>query len=455
MKKLLFTLAAGLLAVLMFGCGKTPDEELAEKIPASVNSLCLIDGNLIVQTNLYKEHQKEILKSLKDASLTEDLFLCRVLFFGSTKEEWGGALVQSAGGQVRKLFDKALAESKKEKNFKELKETAEGRVRKVTGSVEGKKFLALLYHDNLMLIALKKTDPAFFKAKSVNPLVREISWQGSIVSAAVKVELPQQGKSKEAVDGIVQMVPALKKLRFITGNIPFSAAKPELDFRMIFQEEEAAREMLAAVNVGLGFLTQSGDKEAVKMVKMIGRKAEKTAVCISLPLTELAGEIDRAQKKSAAKAERLRSVSNLKQIAVACKTFAIGHKGKFPDDLTDLVKGECLADPKVFIAPSDPRRKVSPDKVIRPSNTSYAYVGKGLSEEADPGLPLAFEKPDVVGKNAGTCTVLYVGGHVLRTKAAGRTCKAIAQELTAKLAKTHAGEVALILANAAAQDQAE
>ena len=455
MKKLLFTLSAVLLAVLMFGCGKTPDEELAEKIPASANSLCLVDGNLIVQTQLYKEHQKEILKGLKDASLTEDLFLCRVLFFGSTKEEWGGALVQSAGGQVRKLFDKALAESKKEKNFKELKETAEGRVRKVTGSVEGKKFLAILYHDDLMLIALEKTNPAFFKAKPVNPLVREISWQGSIVSAAVNAELPRQGKSKEAVDGIVQMVPALKKLRFITGNIPFSAAKPELDFRMIFQDEEAAREMLAAVNMGLGFLTQSGDKEAVKMVKMIGRKAEKTAVCITLPLTELAGEIDRAQKKSAAKADRLRSVSNLKQIAVACKTFAIGHKGKFPDDLTDLVKGECLTDPKVFISPSDPRRKASKDNVIRPANTSYAYVGKGLSEKAAPGLPLAFEKPDAAAKNGGNCNVLYVGGHVLTRKVKGKTCKAVAQELTAKLAENHAAEVALILANAAALDQAE
>lgn len=453
MKKLLFTLSAVFLAVLMFGCGKTPDEELAEKIPASANSLCLIDGNLIVQTNLYKEHQKDILKSLKDASLPEDLFLCRVLFFGSTKEEWGGALVQSSGGQVRKFFDKALVESRKEKNFKGLKETAEGGVRKVTGSVEGKNFLALLYHDNLMLIALEKTDPAFFKAKPVNPLIEKIRLEGTIISAAVKVELPQQGKSKEALDGVLQMIPALKKLRFITANVPFSAANPEMDFRMIFQDEAAAHEMLAAVNMGLGFLMQSDDKDVTDMIKTIDRKVEKQAVRISFPLTEVAGGIDKAQKKSAAKADRLRSVSNLKQIAVACKTFAIGHKGKFPDELTDLVKGECLTDPRVFISPFDSRREASKDKGIRPANTSYAYVGKGLSEKADPGLPLAFEKPDVAAKIAGNCNVLYVGGHVLTLKVKGRTCKAIAEELTAKLAEPHAAEVAVILANAAALDQ--
>ena len=107
----------------------------------------------------------------------------------------------------------------------------------------------------------------------------------------------------------------------------------------------------------------------------------------------------------------------------------------------------------VFISPFDSRREASKDKVIRPANTSYAYVGKGLSEKADPGLPLAFEKPDVVGRNAGNCNVLHVGGHVLTLKVKGRTCKAIAEELTAKQAKPHAAEVAVILANAAALDR--
>ena len=315
MKKVLFVLAVILLAVFISGCGKNPDKELAGKIPASANSLCFIDGNYVVQTKLYKEHEKEILKGLKDASMPEDICRCRILLFGSTKEEWGGALVQSAGGQVRKFYDKVAAEARKDKDFKDLKESAGGGVRKITGAVSDRKVLALLYHDDLLLIAVNRSDPAFFKAKTVNPLFREIRLKDSIVSAAVKVELPQQGKSKEAVDGLLQMVPALKKLQFVTGNVPFSADKPEMDIRLVFPDDAAAHEMLAALNLGLGVLTQSGEKDAVDMVKMIGRKVENKAVCISLPLTELARKIDEVQKRSAAKADRagkrMNSVSNM------------------------------------------------------------------------------------------------------------------------------------------------
>ena len=135
MKKILFAWSAILLAVFIAGCGKNPDEELAGKIPASTNSLCFIDGNCLVRTQLYKEHEKEILKGLKDASLPEDLCLCRVLLFGSTKEEWFGGLVQSTGGQVRKFYDRITAQSKKDKDFKNLKESVEGTVRRITGVV--------------------------------------------------------------------------------------------------------------------------------------------------------------------------------------------------------------------------------------------------------------------------------------------------------------------------------
>ena len=295
MKKRLFTLTAVLLAVFIAGCSKTPDEELTEKIPAAANGLCLIDGNSITQTQLYKEHQADILKELKEASLPEDLLQCRVLFFGSTKEEWGGALMQSAGGQVRKFYDKVLAESKKDKSCKELKETAEGSLRKVTCTVEGKKILAVLYHDNLLLIAVDKTDPAFFQAKPVNPLVGEIALKETLVSAAVKVELPPPGRNRE-VDGAVQMFPALKKLRSIAMNVPFSPDKPEMDFRAVFRDDAGANEMLAAINMGLGLLTQSDDKDIVKAVGMIDRKAEKNTVRVSFPLTELVKEAEKKLK---------------------------------------------------------------------------------------------------------------------------------------------------------------
>ena len=295
MKKQLFALAAILLAVFIAGCGKTPDEELTEKVPASANGLCLIDGNSIIKTKLYKDHQADILKELKQASLPEDLLQCRVLIFGSTKEEWGGALMQSAGGQVRKFYDKALAESKKDKSCKDLKETAAGGQRRVTCTVGEKKILAILYHDNLLLIAVNKTDPAFFRAKPLNPLLKEIALKETLVSAAAQIELPPEGQSK-VLDTAVQMRPSLKKLRSIAMNVPFSEDKPELEFRAIFKDDAAANEMLAAINMGLGLLTQSDDKDVAKTVGMIDRKAEKNIVRVSFPITELVQEAEKKLK---------------------------------------------------------------------------------------------------------------------------------------------------------------
>lgn len=294
MKKLLFALAS-LLLVFIAGCGKTPDEELAGKVPAAANALCFIDGNSIVQTKLYKDHQADILKELKEASLPEELPQCRVLIFGSTKEEWVGGLIQSAGGQVRKIYDKLLAESKKDESCKDLKETAEGKLRKVTCTVEGKKLLALLYHDDLLLIALNKTDPAFFRAKPVNPLLKEIALKETLVSAAAQIELPPEGQNKD-LDTAVQMFPALKKLRSVAVNVPFSEDKPEMDFRAVFQDDAAANEMLAAINMGLGLLTRSDDKDIAKTVGMINRKAEKNTVLVSFPITELVREAEKKLK---------------------------------------------------------------------------------------------------------------------------------------------------------------
>ena len=297
MKKLLFALPAILLAVFISGCSKNPDDELAEKIPATATSLCFIDGNALVQTKLYKDHQKEILKELQEASLPEDIFQCRILLFVSPKDEWGGALLQSKQGQVKKIFDFLLSKAKEDKDM-QLKETKEKDEIRVTTTIEDKPVIAILYHENLMLVSVGKTDPALFKAESVNPLFKQITLKNMLLSAAEKVEFPQQGEFKEVVDTALQLVPALKKLQFATINVPFEPGKPiNLDFRGVCQDETGANELLAAVNMGLGLLTQTQDPDALKLVNMINRKAEKNVVVISIPIEEAVKWIEESEKQ--------------------------------------------------------------------------------------------------------------------------------------------------------------
>lgn len=298
MKKLLFALPLMLSAVFFCGCGPTPDEELQSKIPDSTNSLCLIDGNYITQTKLYNDHKEDILKELKkDSGLPEDIFQCRILAFGSTKEEWGGALIQSANGQVGIIFDRLINECRKEKaDFKDLKEITVNGERRVSCVIEGKTVIAVLYHKNLLLIAANKTDPAFFKkSDKPNPLFSDIQWKDYILSSAVKVELPQQGKGKDSADVAFQMVPALQKLTAVSVNIPFSVDNPVLDFRMIFKDEQAAGEGLAALNMGLAFLGQAS-KDLIPLINLLKRKTDKNIASISFNINEMAEAAKTAQK---------------------------------------------------------------------------------------------------------------------------------------------------------------
>ena len=319
MKKFLFTLPVFALALFLAACGKTPDQELQSKVPASANGLCLFDGNNAVKTKLYIDNKEKFLKEVKKASLPEDIFQCRVLFFGSTKEEWGGFMIQSANNQVGKFFDYALADIKKDDKgkIKDIKETKVGKERHVTATVEGKKVIAILYHENLMLVGISKTDPAFFNAEQPNPMFKDIQLQNMLLSSAVKVALPQQtGKSKESVDMAFQMLPALKKLEALSVNIPFSAEDPVMDIRLIFKDDQAAGEMLAAANMGIGFMTQAG-KEFADFAGKLTRKTEKNIFSLSFKLKdveELSKKIEESKKKKEQQRAALKAKAQQKKV---------------------------------------------------------------------------------------------------------------------------------------------
>ena len=303
MKKMCFALPVLALALFLSACSKTPDQELMSKVPASANGLFLFDGTNATKTKIYAENKEMFLKDMKKASLPEDIFECRVLFFGSSKEEWGGFLIQSSNKQVGKFFDYALTNFKNDKDLpvKDLKEVKVGSERHVTATTaKGNKVIAILYHENLLLFGINKTDPAFFNAEQPNPIFNDIKMKDMLLSAAIKVVIPDQpGKAKESADMVTQMLPALKKLDAIAMNIPFSVDDPVLDFRMIFKDEQAAVEMMAAANMGIGFAAQAGP-EYTEFVQKVTRKTEKNIFSLSFKIKDvevLAKKIEAGNKK--------------------------------------------------------------------------------------------------------------------------------------------------------------
>ena len=112
------------------------------------------------------------------------------------------------------------------------------------------------------------------------------------------------------------------------------------------------------------------------------------------------------------------STNNLKQIGVAIAMYGMDKNDAFPDSFTD-----CLSylgnNSRIFIAGGDrvskPARSGAP---IKKENTSYAYLGKGLSLRAAGNAsktPIAFEKPQYFSKNQ-PLAVLYADGHVAHVK---------------------------------------
>ena len=93
----------------------------------------------------------------------------------------------------------------------------------------------------------------------------------------------------------------------------------------------------------------------------------------------------------------------LRKIWAACHSYAQTHQSVFPDDLGQLVKLGLLT-PEDLISPLD--RESTPAKTgnaVTEDNTSYIYLGKGLSLRNGKDLPLILEK-----RRASYCSTIHL-----------------------------------------------
>lgn len=89
------------------------------------------------------------------------------------------------------------------------------------------------------------------------------------------------------------------------------------------------------------------------------------------------------------KGNTIKSVNNVQQLAVACRTYAADHEGKYPDNLEVLVT-EGILQQEAF------------DKLLRCPMTKeypgYDYLGAGKSDRDNPRAVIFLGKAEVRGK---------------------------------------------------------
>jgi hypothetical protein len=123
----------------------------------------------------------------------------------------------------------------------------------------------------------------------------------------------------------------------------------------------------------------------------VGHGTQQPANAVILPLVVapaaiIAGMTLPAFAKAKSRAQEISCVNNLKQMCLAARIYATDHNEAFPPDFLSM-KNE-LASPKILICPVDPNQAARATltwESFDPSQSSYEYVTKGLTEST-PGV---------------------------------------------------------------------
>ncbi len=146
-------------------------------------------------------------------------------------------------------------------------------------------------------------------------------------------------------------------------------------------------------------------------------------------IAQLATVLPAALGKARTKARRISCMSNLKQIGLALKMYAMDHKDKYPAGnnvvgLKKLIKKDYLTDLSVYVCPDSKAVKTT-TKELKEANSSYIYLG-GFTEGDGADIPVVFDKLD---SNKKTINILYQDGHVAALPNKFRNCEGLINHL--------------------------
>lgn len=145
--------------------------------------------------------------------------------------------------------------------------------------------------------------------------------------------------------------------------------------------------------------------------------------------------VDEHNRNMYRRARRISCTSNLKQIGLALKQYAMDYNDAFPPldgaaGLELLRSDDYLTDYGVYVCPQSVKTEGSGTVKLSTANVSYIYFG-GFREGSDnihgmPDTPLAFDNP---GNDKEYIIVLFQDGHVQAFPSAAKNCKEVVEFL--------------------------
>ena len=165
---------------------------------------------------------------------------------------------------------------------------------------------------------------------------------------------------------------------------------------------------------------------------MVLTLAAVAGLCFGLFFPAIKSDLDKSRKINCA--------SNLKQINLAVRQYAMDYNDCFPIDLQVLLNTCYIMDPHVFICPA----RLKHSNLSSSFTTDYIYLGAGLKESDRSDIPIVIEDPRNHGNYINIMEICgVVQGYNSKREMTTTSYVEILNELYPSLDRSWAGRIVL------------